>query len=98
MLKLLDELGEQELNLSLATCCTLIRGLYEAGSMDKAARLLEIMVRFGWVPDSTVVTDLVKEVQNDAKSEKVTEDQNHANSENAGHFLKQAAIGVAHQV
>ncbi|KAJ0111519.1 hypothetical protein Patl1_01310 [Pistacia atlantica] len=55
------------------------------GNRDKAATLLENMVWFRWVPDSTVITDFVKE------------DQNATNSENAVNFLKQAAIGRRHE-
>ncbi|PQQ18115.1 hypothetical protein Pyn_28611 [Prunus yedoensis var. nudiflora] len=48
LMKSLDEMGEQGFALSLATCSTLVRGFYRLGNVEKAARILESMLSFGW--------------------------------------------------
>jgi leucine-rich PPR motif-containing protein len=86
VLKVLEKIEEQGLNLSLATCSTLVRCFHKAGKMDGAARVLKSMVRFKWVPDSTELNDLINV------------EQDSTDSENAGDFLKQMAWEVACQV
>lgn len=59
-LSLLNEMGEQGLNLDHAICGTLIHGFHQAGKMDEATRFFKSMVNFGWVDDTTSLNDIVK--------------------------------------
>lgn len=83
VLKLLDEIEEQGLKLSLSTCRTLVSSFHRAGRTDEAVKALESMVRFKWVPDSVVLSDLIN--------------GDEMYSENADDFSKQT-FGVACQV
>ncbi|PSS16076.1 Pentatricopeptide repeat-containing protein [Actinidia chinensis var. chinensis] len=56
-----DEMGMNGHRLGLPTCSVIARGFQTAGDMDKAAKVLESMMRFGWVSESANLSDLIDE-------------------------------------
>lgn len=79
-------MGEKGIRLSLATCRTITCGFLTAGT-DKAEELLEIMVRFGWVLESTVLYDLVDQNQADVNSEGTFRNQTEVEFEDAAEHV-----------
>ncbi|KAH7516008.1 hypothetical protein FEM48_Zijuj10G0089400 [Ziziphus jujuba var. spinosa] len=68
-LKLLNEMGYGGFKPSLATCSIIASRFQRAGNMDKAVEVLERVMWFGWVLDSTSLSDLIDGNQKDANSE-----------------------------
>ncbi|KAI7736472.1 hypothetical protein M8C21_012077, partial [Ambrosia artemisiifolia] len=64
----LDELKKRGLALGFDTCKTLIVGLKSGDyNDDDVAEVLEKMVKFGWVPGSTSVNELISQEETDVK-------------------------------
>lgn len=85
-LRLLSEMGEKGIVLSLATCRTITRG-FLASDTDKAEQFSEIMVRFGWVSESTVSYGLVDQKQADVNSEGTFRNQTEVEFEDAAEHV-----------
>ncbi|KAE8681453.1 hypothetical protein F3Y22_tig00111330pilonHSYRG00903 [Hibiscus syriacus] len=57
--KLFEEMAEQGLKLSPITCHNLICGFHNRRSPDTAERIVECLIRFGWVPNSTTLNSTI---------------------------------------
>jgi len=59
VLRLVNEMASSGLKLSISTCSVVARGFQTAGDMDKSVKLLESIIRFRWVSNSTCLSDLL---------------------------------------
>lgn len=84
--KSLEEMAEQGLKLSRITCHKLVHGFHDKGNPEKAEYILESLVWFGWIPNTTTVNSIIDK-ENDV-----------ANLESPSNSPKQTTCGVACQV
>lgn len=85
VLEFLEKMGEQGYKPCLALCSALVRGLHKVGYSGKLDTVVETMLKFRWVPESTSATDLASKY-NSMKSDCVND------------LPKPAALEVACQV
>lgn len=76
---------------SVAMFSVVVRGLQMGGEINKATKVLESMMRWGWVSDSFSLSDLVDGNLTDVDLLDASRNQNNANSEDTVDLLKQMA-------